>query len=376
MLKPLPHVAAAVSGGERLRLVGEGALARQAAALPFGAGGGGGGARGLRTTGCGAGPATPYPVDNTVYHPDDEVEDPLAESIAEVPAADATLLREISTFLTRVDQPFEDENLVLLAATHKSWLRIVQVEVDEEGEEMETWTGPPVHNDRLSYMGSTFAAATLTEYLFVRYPRMSGFDIKRIVGVLTGEMMATAARNVGFQHLIRGRSSAANPSDTPDGERIIRESFSAFFGAVLVDQGAAAANLFVLDMFVPIIDQVGVHNMVHISSDPCRQLFNLLLAENLPKPTYEVLKETGRLTHNPTFLVGAFSGDKKLSEGASYSIKKAKRESARVALRTHYAQEFGEGDLDMPSNWGDYGVADTKEYIRDNSDPAPKGPEA
>jgi hypothetical protein len=75
-------------------------------------------------------------------------------------------------------------------------------------------------------------------------------------------------------------------------------------------------------------------------------------------------------------LVGVFSGDKKLAEGASYNIKRAKQEAARAALRTHYSQELGDGTLELPSRWGDYGVDDTKDYIREAHQSSTKDPEA
>jgi hypothetical protein len=43
-------------------------------------------------------------------------------------------------------------------------------------------------------------------------------------------MVTKAAQNVGFQHLIRGRESAIKNPDQPDSQRIIAQSFSAFFG--------------------------------------------------------------------------------------------------------------------------------------------------
>jgi dsRNA-specific ribonuclease len=64
-------------------------------------------------------------------------------------------------------------------------------------------------------------------------------------------------------------------------------------GAVMMDQGAASASMFVLDMFVPLIDGMGIDNMMKMQVDPRKQLFSFLLSEQLPQPTYEVLKETG-----------------------------------------------------------------------------------
>ena len=111
-----------------------------------------------------------------------------------------------------------------------------------------------------------------------------------------------------------------------DGQKVISESFAAFVGAIFMDQGAAAAHTFALDMLVPLLDDTDASAFLDFAVAPKKKLHALLLSEESQAPQYEIIGETGRKTHNPTFLVGAFSGDKKLGEGASYSIKEAQNE--------------------------------------------------
>ena len=51
---------------------------------------------------------------------------------------------------------------MLLAATHRSWTRIVEVEKDGR-EPVESWVGPPVDNNRLSSLGNAALKTALTQ---------------------------------------------------------------------------------------------------------------------------------------------------------------------------------------------------------------------
>ena len=206
-------------------------------------------------------------------------------------------------------------------------------------------------------------------YIFVRYPNLDGESITQITNHLaSNEIVALAARNVGYQHLLRCRQAAVVKTDHPDSKRIIAESFSAFVGALLVDQGSDAASNFALDMMVPVLESTDVTTYTKLHVEPQRTLWTVLHREGSDAPTYTVLKETGRQSHAPMFLVGVFVGDEKLAEGASVSLKDAKKEAAKAALRMRYSQELGP-NTELPTAWGEFSVGEVKDYIGDTQDP-------
>jgi large subunit ribosomal protein L44 len=199
--------------------------------------------------------------------------------------------------------------------------------------------------------------------MFVRYPTVDGPTIKKVTDYLSGnEILTRAALNVGYQHLLRCREVAVSNPKHPDSQRIIGESFSALVGAVLAEQGVGEANNFALDMLVPLLEGVDLASFANIHVNPKQYLFSLLHREGGGSPTYTILQETGRQSHSPMFLVGVFAGDEKLAEGASYSLKDAKNEAAKAALRMRYSQELGP-NTELPESWGDFSLEDTKEYI-------------
>ncbi|OMH85029.1 54S ribosomal protein L3, mitochondrial [Zancudomyces culisetae] len=94
------------------------------------------------------------------------------------------------------------------------------------------------------------------------------------------------------------------------------------------------------------------------STNPKRVLKALLDRKGLPsKLHYRILKESGRLSANPVFIVGVFINNNnnnsstqliKIGEGFGSSIKMAEFRATRHALLSYYAKELN--TFDLPSN--------------------------
>eukprot|EP00039_Didymoeca_costata_P024307 m.9990 g.9990 ORF g.9990 m.9990 type:complete len:384 (+) comp4176_c0_seq2:16-1167(+) len=297
-----------------------------------------------------------------VYHPEQTDWDGHSDAMANLVPASPTLERNLAAFLSRVNLSFSDTELAVLAVTHRSWTRFHEKRAEEEEENLVEEYFQPVSNDRLAILGKRNIEHALAEFIYMRYPNLEGELLAQLCEVMSGnEILTRASLNVGYQTLIRSKKTVVKRPGNPDSQRVIAESFAAFVAALSLDQGSAVAFQFSLDMLIPLLDEVGVAEMITIHGSPMKTLHAKLVSEKLPAPEYTILKETGRTTHNPTFLVGVFSGDNKLGEGASYSIKEAKKEAARAALRSHYSTEFG--GFELPSRWGDYSVANVQEFI-------------
>lgn len=80
---------------------------------------------------------------------------------------------------------------------------------------------------------------------------------------------------------------------------------------------------------------------------PTRELSILCKRENLIKPITRLLAESGRLSKNPVFIVGVFSGQEKLGEGFGSSLKEAKARAATDALLKWYCYETAPGYEDQ-----------------------------
>jgi dsRNA-specific ribonuclease len=67
-----------------------------------------------------------------------------------------------------------------------------------------------------------------------------------------------------------------------------------------------------------------------------RDLSRLCARENFEYPVARILSETGRHSRSPVFVVGIFSGEEKLGEGAGASLNEARTRAAIAALKAWY----------------------------------------
>lgn len=261
-------------------------------------------------------------------------------------AASPELEREMNALMARLDLQFVDADLLLLAVTDK------------------TFEDSVANNDRLAALGDSILRSALAEYLFIRYPNLPGESISDACNELvSGNPLFHAALNIGTQHLVRSAADLTKRGTlSPNQKQITTRAFAAIVGATMVDKGTTTANEFALDMLVPVLSYCGIESFVKMAA-PKKTLSSLLKQEGFPAPTYSILNETGRGTHQPTFHVGVFSGDSQLAEGASFSIATAQDSAARAALVSRYTEEVG--DYQLPTQWGSYSVGDIKEWIVD-----------
>lgn len=82
---------------------------------------------------------------------------------------------------------------------------------------------------------------------------------------------------------------------------------------------------------------------------PTRELARLCAREEFEPPVARLLSETGRLSRTPVFVVGIFSGNDKLGEGAASSLDDARKKASMNALKAWYLYSPGE-DARVPSD--------------------------
>lgn len=88
---------------------------------------------------------------------------------------------------------------------------------------------------------------------------------------------------------------------------------------------------------------------------PTRELARLCAREEFEAPVARLLSETGRLSRTPVFVVGIFSGNDKLGEGAGSSLDDARKKASMNALKAWYLYSPGE-NVRMPSEMMDKGA--------------------
>ncbi|CAL3965260.1 unnamed protein product [Diplocarpon coronariae] len=86
--------------------------------------------------------------------------------------------------------------------------------------------------------------------------------------------------------------------------------------------------------------------------EPVRELARLCQREGLDYPTARILSETGRRSRTPVFVVGIYSGNDQLGEGAGSHLSEARIRASVNALKSWYLYSPG-SNVPMPSDTED-----------------------
>jgi hypothetical protein len=115
----------------------------------------------------------------------------------------------------------------------------------------------------------------------------------------------------------------------------------------IFQQGLPATRAFVethlLSRLVPLLSLLKFN-------DPKRTLSQLCSKMGKERPQSRMLAETGRLSINPIFVVGVYSGTEKLGEGTGSAIRMAEFRAAEDALRRFYLSERPIKEISLPSS--------------------------
>lgn len=142
--------------------------------------------------------------------------------------------------------------------------------------------------------------------------------------------------------------SITAPSETqPTTVEAASASFiRAVAGALYLHAGTAASKKFHADHILS--RHLPLHTLFHFSH-PTRDLSRLCAREGFEPPVARLISETGRHSRTPVFVVGVFSGDDKLGEGAGSSLNEGRVRAAAAALRSWYLYSPAEDDIVLPS---------------------------
>ncbi|KAJ5291620.1 hypothetical protein N7478_000871 [Penicillium angulare] len=129
-------------------------------------------------------------------------------------------------------------------------------------------------------------------------------------------------------------------------------SVRALMGAIYLHAGRPAAKLFFEQHFLS--RSLNISQLFNFSQ-PARDLTRLCARENFEKPVAKIISETGRLSRHPVFVVGIFSGQDKLGEGAGASLLEARERAALAALKGWYL--YSPLNVRVPSSMEEEGAA-------------------
>jgi len=214
-----------------------------------------------------------------------------------------------------IDHQFKEKTILTEAVTHRSYLN-----------EHPDWGVP--HNERLEFLGDAVLELIVTEELFRRFPERPEGELTSLRAALVNyQMLALIARDIGLEDFIflsRGEARDIGRAR----EVILANAIEAVIGALYLDGGFSAVQMFVRRRVITRLDEVLKNNLYR---DAKSMLQERVQRDERLTPHYQVLKEDGP-DHAKVFTAGVYFGEKFIAEGTGRSKHEAELRAAEVAL--------------------------------------------
>lgn len=225
------------------------------------------------------------------------------------------VVKNFSHFEEKLALKFNNEDLLLQALTHRSYLN----------EHPNAAVG---HNERLEFLGDAVLELVVTEALYRRFPEKPEGELTSFrAALVNANMLAEVSDAIGVNDYLR--LSRGEAKDTGRARQyILANTFEALVGAIYLDQQYAAAERFIAEWLLPRTEDVIA---MKLYKDP-KSLFQEEAQERVGvTPTYEVISESGP-DHDKIFVVGIYIGEERVAEGEGPSKQIAQEDAARKAL--------------------------------------------
>ncbi len=212
--------------------------------------------------------------------------------------------------------PEQCEQVIQCSFIDINWLRIALTHRSAGSE----------NNERLEFVGDSVLNFVIGNALFEKFPKANEGTLSRLRASLVNETtLAERARHLKLgDYLILG--SGELKSGGFNRNSILSDALEAIIGAILKDQGIAAAEQWVLNLYAGLLDATSEH---HVVKDPKTRLQEFLQAKGIDVPVYKLLSSDG-LSHQQIFHVECRIDKSGIcSEGSGSSRKRAEQQAAK-----------------------------------------------
>ncbi len=226
-----------------------------------------------------------------------------------------SVVKNLSQFEEKLVLKFNNEDLLLQALTHRSYLN-------------EHPSAAVGHNERLEFLGDAVLELVVTEALYRRFPEKPEGDLTSFrAALVNAKMLAEVSVAIGVNDYLRLSRGEAKDIGRAR-QYILANTFEALVGAIYLDQEYAAVERFITHWLLPRVEEVIT---MKLYKDP-KSLFQEEAQERVGvTPTYEVMRESGP-DHDKIFVVGIFISEECVAEGEGPSKQIAQEDAARKAL--------------------------------------------
>ncbi|TCD60652.1 hypothetical protein EIP91_009739 [Steccherinum ochraceum] len=255
----------------------------------------------------------------------------------------------LSTFTHRIGlaTTITSSDLVQQACTHPSFIPLFERHNPKES--------APATNANLSALGNSLLGLFATEFVNSTFPHLPTRVLKAAVSAYVGPTTcAHIATEMGAQPLLRWNRTPNTPTRPAvlyaDAMASIPRALTA---AIYQQHSLLSARKFAHKFFLS--REVDLRSMIKFR-DPKLALRETVAKFGRERPVSRLLKETGRFSLTPVFVVGIFSGADKLGEGFGSSLKMAEFRAAEDSLLRLYLTRQPPHLVQLPSSTFSSGV--------------------
>ncbi|KAF8475343.1 hypothetical protein DFH94DRAFT_635655 [Russula ochroleuca] len=194
---------------------------------------------------------------------------------------------------------------------------------------------PPPANGNLSTLGNVLLGLFASEFVTASYPHLPTRVVKAAVSAYVGpNTCAGVAKEVGAAPLLRWHRTPSTPLKPAVLHYDALSSITRSLVALIYQRRSlSSARKFAHQFFLG--REVDLRKMLKFR-DPKVALTETVAKFGREIPVSRLLKETGRFSNSPVFVVGVYSGAEQLGEGFGSSLKMAEYRAAEDALHRLY----------------------------------------
>jgi len=218
-------------------------------------------------------------------------------------------------FRSYLPENVRTSNRIRRALTHRSFL-------NENRHALED-------NERLEFLGDSILNFLVADWLYQHFPeKKEGFLTKIRSALVHTQQLASFARSIELGpalHLGKGEAQAGGR----DRNAILCDAFEAVIAGIYLESDLETVRNFVIPMMEK---QSSVVVSEHSEEDPKSRLQELIQAEGIATPVYQLVSESGP-DHAKVFVVSVIINEAEYAQGEGHSKQAAEKEAADQALR-------------------------------------------
>jgi len=213
-----------------------------------------------------------------------------------------------------LDLHFQDESLLQMALTHRSFI----YEKAGRGQQC---------NERLEFLGDSVLACITADFLYRTYPALDEGELSDVRAMLVkGDTLARFANEIEIEKYLRMGKGERNAGVST---RILASAFEALLGAIYLDQGLEKARAYLLPRIQPLAQQIVEKRLF---KDNKSRFQELAQAHDGITPIYRLASQEGP-SHDREFTIEVLLGEQVAGIGQGRNKQTAEQAAASAALQ-------------------------------------------